>query len=149
MQSALENALEENLDFPGAISFHRVYPDAPNPGLQVSDLGPIGLPLSAREAQVIKTRAEQAPFGMGERTVVDTSVRDTWQLDAEKVCTPTPSDDIQDIEHCVQVLVRNAAWRVWLQQVIIEVCNVLGVNYHASRPRCELYKLLLYETGSQ
>ncbi len=30
-----------------------------------------------------------------------------------------------------------------------DVCQKLGVNIEASRPRCELYKLLLYETGSQ
>ena len=48
--------------------------------MEISDLGPIGLPLNPREAQLIKSRAEQR-----ERTVADTSVRDAWQIDAEKV----------------------------------------------------------------
>lgn len=38
-----------------------------------------------RDAEAIKSRANQAPFGMGERTVVDKSVRDTWELDASQV----------------------------------------------------------------
>ena len=46
----------------------------------------IGLPLGAREAQAIISICEQAPFGKGERTVVDTEVRDTWQLDGSHVC---------------------------------------------------------------
>lgn len=33
--------------------------------------------------------------------------------------------------------------------VAMSACGALGVNYVASAPRCELYKLLLYETGSQ
>ena len=36
-----------------------------------------------------------------------------------------------------------------MDRVVKEVCGTLGVNFAASQPRCELYKLLLYETGSQ
>ncbi|KAF7789413.1 hypothetical protein EIP86_000357 [Pleurotus ostreatoroseus] len=147
--SALEGALGEKLDFTGAISFHQTYPDAPNPGLQLSDIGPIGIPLSSREAQVIKTCAEQAPFGMGERTVVDTSVRDTWQMDADKVSTFENIKKAQRTKDHIQVSFCNPTWSVWLQRVVTEVCSSLGVNHAASQPRCELYKLLLYETGSQ
>lgn len=48
-----------------------------------------------------------------------------------------------------QVVFRNPAWKAWLEGVVKEVCRTLGVNYAASQPRSELYKLLLYETGSQ
>ena len=77
--------MSEKLAFTGAISFKHTYSDAPNPGLELAEIGPIGLPLNVREAEVVKTHAEQAPFGQGERTVVDTSVRDTWQMDAKSV----------------------------------------------------------------
>ncbi len=88
LQDDLDHALSGKLDFTGFIAFNKAYVDAPNPGLQLAGLGPIGLPLNAREAEVIKSRAKQAPFGMGERTVVDTSVRDTWEMDASSVsCT--------------------------------------------------------------
>ena len=36
-----------------------------------------------------------------------------------------------------------------MDKVVKEVCEALGVNLGASRPRSELYKLLVYETGSQ
>lgn len=36
-----------------------------------------------------------------------------------------------------------------MDQTVRDVCEVLGVNYEASKPQCELYKLLLYEKGSQ
>ncbi len=81
----MEAALNAKLDFKGSFSFKSSYSQAPNPALRLSDLGPIGLPLSAREAEVIKSRAEQEPFGMGDRTIVDKSVRDTWEMDAKMV----------------------------------------------------------------
>ncbi|KAF7789414.1 hypothetical protein EIP86_000358 [Pleurotus ostreatoroseus] len=82
---ALNKALSENLDFTGAIAFHRAYPDAPNPNFEILGLGPIGLPLNPREAQLIKSRAEQASFGKREGMIADISARDTWKVDAEKV----------------------------------------------------------------
>ena len=43
----------------------------------------------------------------------------------------------------------NPRWNAFVAGVVAEVCQTLGVNFQASRPRAELYKLLLYETGSQ
>jgi hypothetical protein len=48
-----------------------------------------------------------------------------------------------------QVAFRNPEWESWLQGVVREICAELGVSTAASQPRAELYKLLLYETGSQ
>lgn len=81
---------DPSLQQQSAFSFSRSYPDAPNPGLKLADLGLVGLPLSARDADAIKSCGEQAPFGKGERTVVDKSVRDTWEMDAKKVRGSTP-----------------------------------------------------------
>ncbi len=39
------------------------------------------------DAEAVKSRCAQAPFGKGERTVVDKTVRDTWEIDASKVRT--------------------------------------------------------------
>jgi hypothetical protein len=100
--------------------------------MSLDGLGTIGLPLSEREAKTLISRCEQAPFGMGERTVIDKEVRDTWEMDASKV----------------QFL--NEDWEKWIQESVVkEVCAALGVNVAASKPRAELYKLLVYETGSQ
>ncbi|EKM60042.1 uncharacterized protein PHACADRAFT_138464 [Phanerochaete carnosa HHB-10118-sp] len=107
-----------------------MYPDAPNPVLKLDGLGTIGLPLSTRDAEAIKSRAVQAPFGMGERTVVDKTVRDTWETDSKKVNFASPR------------------WEAFIQRAVEDVCQTLNVNYKTSQPRCELHKLLLYETGS-
>lgn len=69
----------------GTYAFHQTYPDAPNPGLQVADLGVLGLPLNPREAEALKSRCKLAPFGKGERTIIDRNVRDTWEVDASMV----------------------------------------------------------------
>lgn len=93
---------------------------------------------------------------MGERTLVDTNVRDTWEMDAAEVSTSLSSPhslktfvDILYLVLNVQVSFDNPAWKNFIDRVVQEVCERLGVNIAASRPRCELYKLLLYETGSQ
>ncbi|KAI0796382.1 hypothetical protein BC629DRAFT_291517 [Irpex lacteus] len=127
----LQTLLNSNADFKGAPSFHRTYNrEAPNPGLKLADLGTVGLPLSTREAEAVKSRCRQAPFGKGERTLVDKTVRDTWEMDAEEVSFLNP------------------LWPTFLSEVVSDVCRALGVNILASQPRCELYKLLLYEAGS-
>ncbi|KAI0714887.1 hypothetical protein C8Q76DRAFT_784084 [Earliella scabrosa] len=68
---------------------------------------------------------------MADQTVVDRSVRDTWEIDAKQVSFRSGEE-----------------WSRFLERTVMEVCDALGVNHAASQPRCELYKLLLYETGS-
>lgn len=70
---------------PNSFYSYRSFSDAPNPMITISDFGVLGLPLSAIEAQRLITSSKQAPFGMGERTLVDKSVRDTWEIDASNV----------------------------------------------------------------
>ncbi|KAA1473716.1 hypothetical protein DENSPDRAFT_823200 [Dentipellis sp. KUC8613] len=135
-QLDIRDSLDKAFDYhenelSSAFSFNKLYPDAPNPGLKLpEDVGVVGLPLSTRDAAAIKSKAVQAPFGMGEKTVVDKSVRDTWEIDGKLVAFLNP------------------LWKQFVSRILGEVCQTLGVNIHASRPRAELYKLLLYETGS-
>ena len=42
---------------------------------------PIYLPIREQQAKDIAEQCVQAPYGRGEKTIVDTSVRKTWQLD--------------------------------------------------------------------
>ncbi|KAL0064875.1 hypothetical protein AAF712_008128 [Marasmius tenuissimus] len=125
-----EEALSGDLDFQGTFAFSKTYDDAPNPALCLEGLGTVGLPLSERDAKLVIENSIQAPFGKGERTVVDTEVRDTWEIDGSKV-------------HF-----QEARWKSFMDRVVQEVCQGLGVNVQASQPRHELYKLLIYETGS-
>ena len=70
--------------FTGKFSFHRTYADAPNPSMRVTGLGTIGLPLDANAAERLKSHCQPAPFGKGTQTVVDRTVRDTWEVDASQ-----------------------------------------------------------------
>lgn len=48
-----------------------------------------------------------------------------------------------------QVVIANSARKKFVDEAAVEVYRALGVNHGASQPRCDLYKLLPYETGSQ
>lgn len=50
------------------------------PDITVEGFGPLALPLSKEQAAALKAVAEQAPHGRGLRTVVDTAVRDAYQV---------------------------------------------------------------------
>lgn len=125
-----EDVLSSDVDFGGSFSFHEKVSDAPNPFLTLKSLGTIGLPLSVREAVAVKANCQQAPFGMGERTVVDKTVRDTWEMNASEVTFENPK------------------WPKFISEMTQKACDALGVDYYACEPRCELHKLLLYEEGS-
>jgi hypothetical protein len=85
--------------------------------------------LSHHDAQAIIQRSRQAPFGKGEETVVDTSVRKTWEIDASKLT------------------IRNPAWPAFFDLVLRMVAQNLGVEGGAEHVRAQPYKLLLYEEG--
>jgi hypothetical protein len=86
-QASVEAAIKAAVDveYQGSFVHETTMNAAPNPGLDVQGYGPVGLPLSASVARALIAVCEQAPFGQGERTLVDKEVRDTWQVDAEKV----------------------------------------------------------------
>lgn len=50
------------------------------PRVSVSGVGQLGLPLSLEQAMTLRAAAQQAPYGKGLRTVVDTAVRDAYQV---------------------------------------------------------------------
>lgn len=83
-QDDIADVLEGDLDFKGTYYYEENH--APiNPILKLKGVGRVGLPLSEPEAKRIIAHCRQAPFGQGERTVVDTSVGDTWETDAADV----------------------------------------------------------------
>ena len=61
------------------------------PGLVVDKVGSIGLPISQSQAKELAERCEQAPFGRGADTIVDKSVRNTFQLAPEHFKITNPS----------------------------------------------------------
>jgi hypothetical protein len=61
----------------GAIAIHP-------PGLRVDGVGSIALPLLPVQAGQLIAIAERAPFGRGAETIIDPSVRRTWQIGPSK-----------------------------------------------------------------
>jgi predicted 2-oxoglutarate/Fe(II)-dependent dioxygenase YbiX len=98
------------------------------PGLEVTDLGPVALPLEKRQAAALKKLARQAPYGKGTKTLVDTNVRRVWELDAH------------------QVSLANPEWQDAVDSAVRAVQSALGLENQ--NLDAHLYKLLLYEAGS-
>jgi hypothetical protein len=82
------------------------------------------------DAQAIVAASHEAPFGKGEETLVDTSVRGAWEI--------SPGD----------FEMRNPAWQPFLQGVVTKVSAGLGVDATGNGVSAELYKLLLYDEGA-
>ena len=101
-----------------------------NPGIFVDPIGIVRLPLSESDAQTLVQTSHKAPFGKGSETLVDESVRKTWQIDAANV----------------QFL--NENWQCCLDQVVERVARELGIASECSDVHAEFYKLLLYEKGA-
>lgn len=98
------------------------------PGLEVSGLGAVRLPLGTTQARKLIKLARQAPYGKGTETVVDTSVRRVWELDPGQFQLTNPKWD-----HLVAAILR-------------DVQQALGLE--GRKLAAHLYKLLVYEKGS-
>ena len=97
------------------------------PGLTVEGVGPIALPLLPAQAERLIATAERAPYGRGEDTVTDISVRRTWQIDASRV------------------RIKGKHWLQTIRAIVTRVAEGLGV---AEPVETEFYKLLVYDRGS-
>ncbi|KAK1965675.1 2OG-Fe(II) oxygenase superfamily protein [Colletotrichum sublineola] len=92
-----------------------------DPELFVHDVGPIGLPLQEPQIRQVIDKAIQAPFGKGSKTIIDTTVRNTWELDPK------------------QFELRSPRWGSDLQRICAIVASDVGIR---SSVGAELYKLL-------
>ena len=117
----------ERIDRPGTFATSGRLPPT-LPGLEVSGVGPIALPLTERQATELKRKARQAPYGKGTQTLVDTGVRRVWEIDAD------------------QVTLANPEWDGVKNQALDVTQSALGLE--KQKVEAHLYKLLLYETGS-
>ena len=97
------------------------------PSLAVTGIGPIALPLLPVQAEQLIAVAEQAPYGRGEETLVDTQVRRTWQIEAARV------------------ELGGRHWQSALDRIVKQAVTGLGVSQPVT---AELYKLLVYDAGS-
>ena len=117
----------DEVDRPGEICAHGDRPLV-MPGLLVNHLGEVSLPLGETQARKLIKLCQQAPYGKGTETVVDTDVRRVWELDPD------------------QFTLSNPEWSGLITEIIEELQCKLGLE--DSRLEAHLYKLLLYEKGS-
>ncbi|EFI26745.1 hypothetical protein CC1G_15669 [Coprinopsis cinerea okayama7 len=119
------SALDADFDWMGKHYFARSYAraeselDSVSMKIEGKDGGGFDLwtPLEPWHVEEFIENASQAPFGHGGEKLVDTSVRDTWEIEGSR------------------------------EIVLRDVWKGLGVAPFETEPRLDLYKLLLYKEG--
>lgn len=102
----------------------------PPPGVVVDGLGDLALPLTHVVAQALTHKCHLAPFGHGEHTIVDTQVRNTWELAN------------------TQFRIDNPAWQPFIDDIVRSCYIPLGIR-STMRVSAKLYKMLVYESGGK
>lgn len=100
------------------------------PGLDIPGVGNIRLPISADDAKAIIQCCDRSPYGKGSETLVDESVRKTWQLDPG------------------QFSLQNPHWQQQIGILVNDAVTGLGLTAQSEEVKAELYKLLIYEEGA-
>jgi hypothetical protein len=99
LQSELLAALDA-VQSSGTFASFGTFPSL-NLEVYLHDIGAI-LPLDESQARQLIGKSHQAPYGKGSETIVDTSVRDTWELNPE------------------QFEVKNLEWGTYVKQIYLE-----------------------------
>lgn len=122
---AIEKALA-SIDCPGDYCVHSRLV-SPMPQLRVDQAGTIAFPVLEAQVRALIGVAERAPYGKGPETVLDTSVRDCWQIDSSAF----------DLG--------GRGWTASFERIMREVADGLGCP--SERLEARPYKLLIYEPG--
>lgn len=130
VKTALANSLTVISDEDKSSFFAKGNVGEVNVGLHVQNIGNIGLPISAHYAQRIISVRRQAPFGKGSDTIVDSSVRKTWEIDA------------------TQWRLTHPKWPEHERKIVSDAAEQLVIAKGSEIVRAELYKLLVYEPGA-
>src|SRR4051812_11265105 len=96
------------------------------PSLEVEGVGPIALPLLPMQAAQLMAAADVAPYGRGEQTLIDPTVRHCSQI------------------HPDRVRLGGRHWTRTLDGIVAEAVKGLGVSDTVA---AEFYKLLIYGPG--
>jgi hypothetical protein len=101
--------------------------EIPMPRVEVKRAGTLSFPVPDVQIAAIVRRAERAPYGKGKKTIVDTSVRNVWQI--------APG----------QVEIGGKSWGVNFESILCKVKAGLGCG--DAVVSAEFYKLLVYDRG--
>ncbi|KAF2805823.1 uncharacterized protein BDZ99DRAFT_501424 [Mytilinidion resinicola] len=120
----------------GSIAASAEFTSIPNPQIsfprnELKGHKLIDFPLSRDHVQCLINISHQAPFGQGTRTIVDTSARNTWEINA----------------HDFEII--NPRWSFFTDDVVLpKVFDKLGETGGRELNYAELYKMFLYEEGA-
>jgi hypothetical protein len=98
-----------------------------SPGLRVEGVESLSFPIMPPEAAALIKVAHKAPFGKGSQTVLDSTVRSAWEIDAQKLSFA------------------NKKWQTHIESIVNQVKTGLGLS--EQKVEAHLYKLLIYEKG--
>jgi hypothetical protein len=102
--------------------------DAPMPRIVVRDAGVLSFPVPSGQVKAIIAQCERAPYGRGRETILDTTVRNVWQL------APSRLD------------IRGKSWPETFER-ILSICAE-GLGCTGANVSAEIYKLLVYDEGA-
>ena len=97
------------------------------PGLHVECFGEVSFPIAESDVKRLIPYAQKAPFGKGTATIMDTSIRSAWEIDAEKLSF------------------HNTQWSKCIDEIIEKSKRGFGIEH--GKVEASLYKLLIYEEG--
>ena len=97
------------------------------PRVEVAGVGTLSFPVPAAQVRQLIGQASRAPFGRGEATILDESVRKVWQL---------PPDTVR---------LGGKSWGQTFARILAAVTDGLGCA--EAGVTAELYKLLVYDPG--
>ncbi|MBI4908358.1 MAG: 2OG-Fe(II) oxygenase [Acidobacteria bacterium] len=101
--------------------------EIPMPKVEVAGVGTLSFPIPDTQIASLVRRADRAPYGRGEETIVDTSVRSVWQIPPGKV------------------KISGKSWAANFENILSKVTAGLGCD--DASVFAELYKLLVYDSG--
>ncbi len=101
--------------------------EMPMPRIEVDGAGAMSFPVPDSQIAALIKKAERAPYGRGEETIIDTSVRNVWQISAR------------------EVKIAGKSWEENFRHILGRVSAGLGCD--ADTVSAELYKMPVYDEG--
>jgi hypothetical protein len=101
--------------------------EIPMPRVEVKGVGALSFPIPRPQIETLVRHATRAPYGRGEETIIDTSVRDVWQIAS------------------ASVKIGGKSWPASFDNIVSKVTAGLGCR--DATVSAELYKMLVYDRG--
>jgi hypothetical protein len=121
------SALLRSLRGGGSFSTRRTAP-IDDLTVEVVGVGELGLPVSAAQAKQLRLVARPAKYGLGDQTILDRRVRDTWEVPRSRV------------------RIDKRRWNQTLRPMLDTIRDDMGLPSESSLD-AQLHSMLLYEPG--